>query len=197
MEVHRGSSRYAFINGTHAFKVPRFDFITQLRLLKSLYDTKGLKGILNWFTRSEDSMWGLKRLFVRGFNQNLREGRLSRKLKDIVVPTLTSIFGLLNIQEKASPVDLEIDDVTKTLEKYVGDDIWQDSHTFCHPDNYGIHEGKVKLRDYGGQSAQSILVNHREDLRNAFQAMQLLIEERRKAPNNLNSIKQDPKQQAA
>lgn len=186
MEVHLGSSRYAFVNGTYAFKVPRFDFITQLKLLKTQYDLKGFKGIINWLTRSEDSMWGIKRLLVRGSAQNLRELRLSRKLKSILVPTRASILGLLNVQDKALPVNLEMEDLIKILEKYVGEDIWKDSHTFCNPDNYGIHDNKVKLRDYGGKNAQSVLIEHREDLRNAFQAMQELMKEKSKPQEMLN-----------
>lgn len=180
MQVHVGSSRYALVNGTYAFKVPRFDFITQLKLLKTQYELSGVSGILNWLRRSEDSMWSLKRLLVRGFSQNLREGILSRKLRDIVVPTYLTVFGLFNVQAKSEPINLEIDDVIRTLEEHVGDDVWKDEHTFCNPENYGVHNGKVKLRDYGGKKANGVLIEHREDLKNAFGAMQLLIEEKTK-----------------
>lgn len=37
-----------------------------------------------------------------------------------------------------------------------------DAHSFYNPQNYGWHEGTIKLRDYGGESISEVLLSNRE-----------------------------------
>lgn len=173
-EVKRGSSRIALIGEEHVAKVPRMPTIRELKTLKNGYYwlKKGRPDMFKiWLNMSEDSNVGPRSFLTRGYMQNVREASLSSKLGELAVPTRLSIAGLLNIQDFSADLSLDEKQLVAVLQKTLPMDLHVDTHSFYNPQNYGWHEGTVKLRDYGGESISEMLMDHRREFADVLGAL--------------------------
>lgn len=175
MEKKEGSCRTAYVGEKYTVKIPEIKLaIATLRFGIKCYRHGGWQSFRRWLSQEEEAILSL-RGGLRGIFENLREILSSNDLEGIVVPTRLSI-GLINIMPTAEPVEsVGIDDenmyerIFKILMDEVGYDIVkQDRHGFANPNNYGVSNGEVRLLDYGGRKANSILLKHREAFRRAL-----------------------------
>lgn len=142
--------------------------------MQGKYIFPGLQHITEWFRAHEGYPFGLKGSLLKGIIANNNEWVLSQELlkSEIVVPTKSSLFmGLINKQEVADGCDLSDAEVWRMVSRHVGQVAFKDGHTLNNSENYGIHDGKVKLRDYGSTRLYKIILENQQQFRNAFQAL--------------------------
>lgn len=170
MEIHKGSARIAFVGHRFTAKVPNPKTIyDSLPSLIKFLRKRNYYLIRKWFQMPEKSIYGFKHAIV-GFLENWREFRYSEALQDVAVPTHASVFGILNLQDSAPDIPDIISDeqLIGVLEQAVGDLIKRDYHTFQQRSNFGIHNGRVKIRDYGGAKTGPFLKAYRDEFRIAL-----------------------------
>ena len=172
MEIKRGSSRIAVCGDSLIMKIPYFppDRLKVLPSdLRTSWQMDGWKGLVEYFTDPDDCTCFQQR-FLGGWLANVREALWSRSLGDTVVPTHFSLAGLLNIQSTAEGANFDIATLRQAVKAEIQDHI-TDAHTFLSPDNYGRHNGQVKLLDYGSRGAGDFVEKHRIAFRKALTAL--------------------------
>lgn len=169
MRIVKGTNRIVFVGKKYAFKLPK---VTPRMIAQDVYDSfagtwhglshSSLKDIfagrMNVPSRSES---------FAGIRANILEKRFSARLGDIVVPTRFSLFGLINVIDHASSL-------------LVPDNILAEKHPFAplsgHPinsaDNFGYHNGKMKLLNYGGMGLITYLLENRQVFRKQLDALE-------------------------
>ena len=148
MEIRRGSYRTVFVLKKIVVKIP-----------KQIYPW--LKMFFKWLPRMIIA-GRLKRHIRYCFEsvfENWSEFVFYRKNKSykLLVPTYFSAFGLINIQRYCEPLKMSHHDVWCQLLEKCGDVVWKDSHAFSNIDNFGVHEGKIQMVDYGSEETQEVL----------------------------------------
>ena len=166
MKIQKGKSRIAIVGDTITLKFPN-PKIT--RTIKGLYYA-AKKGNLQKYLTQNEKHFSFSSEMLRGWFENLREWRLSQEFTDIVVPTRFSIFGLLNIQDTAKDVEMEYAEIGPALRGKIPDKVMLNNgqHTITGSDNFGWHDGKLKIRDYGELGLDFLLENYRDELREAL-----------------------------
>ena len=147
MQIIKGTNRIAFVGKRYAFKVPK---VTPRMLVQDVYDS--FAGTWHGLTHAK-----LKDIFagrsnttpraesLEGIRANILEKRFSSKLGDIVVPTRFSLFGVVNVMDAAAPSGIPASLIAKTRPFSP-----LDGHPVNSADNFGIHNGRLKLLNYGG-----------------------------------------------
>ena len=165
MRIAKGTARIAVIGDRYTVKIANIHLRLGLMCLYS-HGRRGAKSLVSYINWPIDSSASFKYHFIRGISENRREYRTSKALGDIVVPTRFSFLGILNIQETAEPHNLTPKSLWVGLRAKIGDGLkFTDAHTFSEPDNYGIHKGKLKLIDYGGETANSTMLKYQRQFR--------------------------------
>jgi hypothetical protein len=147
MHIVKGTNRVVFIGKKYTIKVPRIaprqvvreaSLVTRsfFRCIKDLSVKESINvsfGI--WKTTSQTTA---------GIRANFREWKYSKKLGISVVPTRFSFLGLFNVMDTAWPWHM----TQRYLRAhYPFEHI--SGHTTDNPHNFGWHDGRVKLLDYG------------------------------------------------
>ncbi|MCK9186118.1 hypothetical protein M0P48_01630 [Candidatus Gracilibacteria bacterium] len=169
MEIHKGTSRIAFVGGNLTVKVPNPHTLRHLAKIFEYLKLGDLEELRNWFGYTEGNCVGF-RWAISGLLQNWREFLLSKELSVIAVPTRLSIFGLLNVQDTAQnlPSTISDKDLFVTMGMAIGPEIMKDPHSVYGTDNFGIHDGRAKMRDYGNVKIGPILKGHIDPIREAL-----------------------------
>ena len=169
MEVHKGKSRIAFVGKHFTCKIPNPNTLRQLSDIQEYVKQRDLKGLYKWFQYTENGF----RWAISGVLQNWQEFKLSKELNGIVVPTRLSVFGIFNIQDTATDLPKNISNHILFVElgRAIGYDIMKDTHTFRNSDNFGIHNGQAKIRDYGDPKIGSILKDHFSKIKESLRSL--------------------------
>lgn len=174
-EKKYGTSRIAYVGKNLTLKRPISDPKKAWKVYKSrreLDQKMGTHYASAFLSNTEDETDSLRYMIQRGYLQNLREARLSPLLGDLVVPTRLTVAGFVNVQETAQPLNhVRDEDIRQILSKRIGNASKVDPHSFHEHRNYGWHEGKVKLLDYGGQKIVQIIKTHRAGIEKALHDM--------------------------
>lgn len=173
MRIERGTARIAIIGDLYTLKIANIHLRSGLKCLWH-YGRGGAKALKSYFSFPIDSPVAFKYQFVRGVSENLREFRTSKTLGDIVVPTRFSFLGIFNIQETAKLHNLSQRLLWVEQCSKIGDELWKDPHTLSSPENYGIHEGRLKIIDYGGARTFSVILKYRQQFREVFDTLSRL-----------------------
>jgi hypothetical protein len=107
----------------------------------------------------------------RGILENLRERALSSQLADTAVPTRLSLLGIMNIQDVAQDVDFDTERFTDILSEKLPSSTLVNfgiGHTVKRPENFGVHNRELKLRDYGGRGLRRFLKEYRAEFAEAL-----------------------------
>ncbi len=162
MQIKKGQGRIALVGEKITLKFPKFH---PLLLIKHLYEAKKDGRFFNYIKSKEEYPGSFKSHF-RGWLENRRESRLSQEVSDNIVPTRFSLFGIFNIQDTASDVNIPYGMVYTELSNLIGQNLVFEhgDHTLPGKSNFGLHEGKIKLRDYGERKLPVILKQYGEQL---------------------------------
>lgn len=113
------------------------------------------------WSRPVDVPSGWKRLLFLGIVANWNEFRFYRETRNsFLQPTYISFFGLLNIQKMGEPCTVPEVEWWRTLKKITDEDVYDDPHHFCDPQNFCVSEGVVRMVDYGSLRCRSVVRNH-------------------------------------
>lgn len=173
MKIAKGTSRIAISCENYTAKLPRFH-PDALRILptrlKEFFDIYHLKGefLRKYFLNPEDEN-AFQKEQIRGLLANLRESKWSKALGNLVVPTRYSFLGLVNIQETAKVPQLPENELRKLARTLRGN---PDPHTFHEPGNYGLHDGQLKLLDYGEYGVAQFLFDNRQRVETFLRALE-------------------------
>lgn len=168
MKIEKGTSRIAIVGEKITIKLPAIDFKRMIRAIR-----EAIKGgwLMDYMTDSENHIHSFARHALRGFKENIREYRLSQEISDkTIVPTRISIFGILNIQDTAIDVDLPHPAIGTVLIDKIPNQIMIDhgAHTILDSSNFGLHEGLLKIRDYGELGLDFLLKNYEKEIEQAL-----------------------------
>ena len=165
MERIKGSSRTVYVDEKVAFKIPHYEFLKDLpSSLRRIFTNQDSNILRSWIW--EISYVG--HIFGKGVYANLIEAFMGLVAKEVVVPTRLSLAGLLNVQEKAEQAKITSDDIENTMKVYLDNEPLSDMHGYLDPDNYGIHDGKMKMIDCGSLAVAKIIMKRRHDFRSAL-----------------------------
>ncbi|MBI2638424.1 hypothetical protein HYW83_02435 [Candidatus Peregrinibacteria bacterium] len=166
MKIEKGTSRTAFVGERYTIKFPRPNIKVAVDSLKD-YLSIGIRRALPFIRADEDDPFGLSFLLFRGWLQNVREARISDDFINVVVPTRFSLFGFINIQDTAPDVDAQDGEIYIDIIKRIKSsadvrlqdviDMRSATHTLPNSKNYGLSEGRIKLRDYGEKGIAELL----------------------------------------
>ncbi|MBI5414577.1 hypothetical protein HZA38_03600 [Candidatus Peregrinibacteria bacterium] len=172
MEIRKGSTRIAEVDGGVAFKTPDLSRVQDL----ILPIIKNSQILLSWMLAPSFGGAGLQGDGINGVLQNLREGSVDQKYPHLVAPTIASL-GLVSAQRKAHSLPhnwAEFPEFLQELEKVTKGAISSDSHTFSQIDNFGVvlyEDGiqRICLRDAGGKELGEILENYSANITKIFE----------------------------
>jgi len=166
MRICQGTKRTAIITKRFTVKVARINVRATLRdAVSSMRRGRVLGGFQYSLSSVRDSL----AMNLAGISENWTEWQNSKKLGDLVVPTFMSL-GIVNLQATAQDHGLSRQEIIPVLNNWVGfaneiQILTIDGHTFCLPDNYGIHQEKLKILDYGSKKAVKLMMEYGAELR--------------------------------
>ena len=168
MKIEKGTSRIAIVGECATLKIPKLRLGLVISGIKDAIERHRLP---KYLTGNEKNTLSLANHLLRGWLENWREWRLSKEIAGTVVPTRFSIFGIINLQDTAPNVDsLEYGDVYIALSKIIDKDLVfkHGGHTLPESENFGMHDGKLKIRDYGELGLDVLLKNYGKQLQQAL-----------------------------
>lgn len=174
MKIEKGTSRIAIVGERTTLKLPRLQILTNIRCIRDSLK----RGWLREYLTQDERHASLSRHLLGGLLANRREWHLSKKETEILVPTRFSIFGLLNIQDTATDIEMTMTAIAIKLRRKIPDEILftQHGHTFQGSDNFGVHEGRLKLRDYGELGLEATIEKYEEVIAQALEQQMIEIQ---------------------
>lgn len=103
----------------------------------------------------------IKRALFLGILDNIREFILFWKTRNpFLQPTWFSLFGLINIQTYGRPCDASYGDLYDIMYHLSERAIAEDGHHFNKASNFTLHNGHLRILDYGGILIKDIIIRH-------------------------------------
>ncbi len=163
MRIAYGETRVAIVSKRTTIKLPRI----HIKMLRQ--DIKHL-----WSGGYERPCAGQAPYkSLEGVWSNRFENKWSKKLYEAVVPTRFSVFGAVNIQDTALPIQAFSKNELSFIRNQLTDKIFfSEIHTLSFAENYGMHNGKIKLLDYGSKILAQWIFDHLDLFRNTLDAIQ-------------------------
>ena len=147
MHIVKGTNRVAFIGKKYTVKLPRIaprQVVREVSLVTRSFFHCCKKLSIKESIKVTLGIWRTVPQGTAGIKANFKEWKYSKKLGSSVVPTRFSFLGLFNVMDTAKPWHMS--------QKYLRDNSPFEhiaSHTTDNPRNFGWHDGRVKLLDYG------------------------------------------------
>lgn len=164
MERISGTDRHVMIGKRYTAKIARFNSKGFLSYAVARYRKRGFRSVINeWNVEKVDNYKGMKWHLFHGVAANRRERKLA-KLFDVITPTRSILFGLVNLQPTTKDVPVGDKEIGRTFIEnmmHPRRDVPGLGHMLEEPANFGIYEGEVKFRDGGSRELERTL--ERED----------------------------------
>lgn len=168
MKIIHGKSRTVFVFRTIVVKFPAIYF--QLAFKEMMENLK--RGTLLWHIREYNyEQYGTVHQYLfNGIISNWLEFVFYQKNKhyQLLAPTYFSFFGMINIQKYYEPIVIDYTDLWCQLVELVGGIVWEDSHAFSNPENFGTIRGKLKILDYGSRGTHKVLKEYAQEIYEKF-----------------------------
>lgn len=175
MRFGKGTSRLAFVGKQNTVKVPNISVLgTRVKELLSP-NNKMRRLAWEYAFKPENTAMSI-RYDLQGLFANQREGKHWRQLRGIALPTRTHFGGGIAVQPTAT--DMTCADAKHLVFRLFDDEFGDKKiieygveHTLFNPDNYGIYEGSVQLRDFGDLGMPEFLLDHQKQVRTIFREL--------------------------
>lgn len=159
MQFTCGGTRWVILTDKYAFKIARFRPFGQfVRFLDAMRKRELAKSLSK---HDANVIWAALKYLLAGMVANRNEHRLYRSHPcDLLAPTLTTIFWLVNIQVRGQPVtetDISQTYLFAVLQDTPSAGVLQDTQ-FCRIN------GHVCLADYGGEGIEPVIVAYEQGL---------------------------------
>lgn len=168
MKVKTGHNRKVIIMGPIAIKMPRIYLREALKRMKKHFCKRELLFYLRIPFGSH--IGGFQCLVFKGIIDNLEEFFFSYRYCQtrLPLPTLLSVFGLLNIQKRAGrslPHDICVDEQLYAL---TNEDPLIAAHAFGDRGNFCVINGHLRIMDYASPEPRQVIVKYGEIIFNRF-----------------------------
>lgn len=173
MKIESGSCRIAFVGDTVTVKVPQLKLG---KVVKDLISSAQYGYFFKYITKDIRQNKGLLSTLFCGVMENYREwslykeGAVNADILDILVPTRFSILGLINIQDTAIDAHLEPLEVLRAIGTSIsGRTALPAMHTLEGTANFGMHDGRLKIRDAGEPGLRKLMKTHSSVIKEALE----------------------------
>lgn len=163
MQIKKGQDRFVFVFPSLKIvvKLPIIHFVIAFypELLRVAFGKSirtGLKYSKGYFLmRRPSPFW---RALFKGLHDNWGEFHFYQKTKNVFLqPTYFSFFGFLNIQLYGELYPDKDEDIWRKLCVITNDDVMNNPHHFRKSCNFCLHNGRLRILDYGDVKTQEII----------------------------------------
>ncbi len=174
MNIYKGTDRTAYVGERYTVKVARSNPRQFLKSAQNTRERSGLKGVVNaWNALNADQHQSLKNFLLHGVMANRREHRLAKHDGGIVVPTVSTLRGLVNIQRTIPSTGLDHAEIHSAFAEHLGPKVTALGHMLEDPSNLGVVDGQVRFVDGGSIGLERLTQTHEEPLGRALGSLAL------------------------
>ena len=167
MHIAKGEDRKVFVFPSLGFvvKIPR------VHIKKAVNQTRFFSDRESWGSLRKCWSFGIK---SRGFIRNMLLGGIyanrieyifwKRTKHNFLVPTIFSLFGIINIQKYAEPLSEDYNGIGRVLHKRTGGKTKVSNHTFENPHNFCRHGEFIRMIDYGDERVWKAILKCGDDM---------------------------------
>ena len=166
MIIKKGEDRIAFVGEKLTVKLAKTSPRKAYGRAEELIKRYGIKALLNeWAKYGADDQQTLPHRLLHGLAANNRERRLAKNFGRIVVPTVSILGGIANIQRTAEPVNLPQREIQSIFAENLGGLLVAElSHNLEDTTNLGMSDGRVRFIDGGSRRLEGLLESSAEDV---------------------------------
>ena len=158
MIVAKGQDRIAIVGESVTVKLPRSNPVQFGNHVRKIVRKKGPAAVIDSWTRYDTDQYGsLKRALLRGVVANQRETRLARNFGQVVIPTVSILGGMANLQPTSQPLELPHREIHGCFVEYLGPLVTRLGHMLEDPSNLGIYDGMVRFVDGGSRGLGELM----------------------------------------
>ena len=154
------------------------ELVAKIPRMQDLGVIKRAVGWVRHYGFSEDKRRRILRNLRReggvGVRANCLESRLFNAYPDLIVPIRFDMgrLGLMNVQDRADYFDLGHEERYEAFSGELGNMADLIFHTIREPNNFGVHEGRIKILDGGGEGLKRLLEMNRDAVERALHRME-------------------------
>lgn len=160
MELKTGSDRRVVVGDRLTIKIARSNPMNFIKSVRHIGQNYGVRGIARmWRAADVDGYTGLKWQLFHGVKANRRERSLAKHTA-VVVPTLSLLGGVINVQPTVDDVKVQYSDIIRAFADNLdnpGMNLPRLGHTVEDIGNFGVHDGLVKFRDAGSYGLERVI----------------------------------------
>lgn len=172
MNVYEGEDRTAFVGKKFTVKVARTHPKQFGKTLHQHMERGGVKEVVDWWNRFDvDQMGSMKRMLLHGIAANRREHRLAERFDRVVVPTVSLLGGVANVQPTTQAPGLGEDDIWGSFVDHLGPKATKLGHMMENVNNFGIYDNRVVFVDGGSHGLETLLKTHAHDIEKSLGAV--------------------------
>jgi hypothetical protein len=165
MSTHIGADRIAIVGDKYTIKVARSHPKLFGTTLHSTMERVGVRrAVDDWNKFDSDQLGSFRRMLFHGIAANRREHRIAKRFGQIVVPTMSLLGGIANIQPTSQSVDLDFTDIWRSFTENLGPKTTKLGHMMEDVNNFGIYENRVMFVDGGSKGLEELLDTHAADI---------------------------------
>lgn len=156
--IEVGTNRVAIVGENATIKVAKVHALQFGKQVAETVQRHGLRSAFDsWRHLGPDVHQSLRNRLLGGVSANRRESRLARDHGDAVVPTISILGGLVNIQRTAEYTDVTFAEMQGSFADNLGSDVVRLGHMMEHGQNIGVLSGTVKFLDGGSPALEALL----------------------------------------
>ena len=175
--MYQGVDRTAFVGERYTVKIARTNIGQFLKSTYRIRETAGFTDVVKmWKAYSADQHQSLKNLLLHGIVANQREYRLAKQDTAVVVPTISILKGLVNVQLTASPTNLGSAHVHAAFTEQLGPEITTLGHMLEDTGNLGIVAGAVVFVDGGSQGLERLMETRPDSVARALGSLTMQLD---------------------
>lgn len=165
MAIYKGEDRTAFVGEKFTVKVARSHPKQFGKTLHQHIDRGGFKEAVDWWKRFDvDKMGSMKLMLLHGIAANRREHRLAERFDRVVIPTMSLLGGIANVQPTTQAPDLGEDDIWGSFVDHLGPKATKLGHMMEDVNNFGIYDSRVVFVDGGSHGLEQLLQTRADDI---------------------------------
>jgi hypothetical protein len=176
MKVIKGSDRIAYIGERHTVKIAKSNPQQFLKSARYTKERSGIRGVVStWQALTADQHQSLKNFLFHGVVANRREEHLAKQHKGIVVPTVSILGGLVNVQPTVPSTGLSHAAIHSAFATHLDPRVTRLGHMLEDTSNMGVIDGSVMFTDGGSIGLESFMEKQPQAVRQALGALTLQI----------------------
>lgn len=174
MKTYKGTDRTAYVGEQYTIKVARSNPKQFVKSAQCTKERAGLKGVVSdWKSLTADQHHSLKNFLLHGVVANRRERRLAKQENSVVIPTISILSGLVNVQPTVPSTNLEHRSIHFAFVEHLGSRVTKLGHMLEDISNMGVIDGQVKFIDGGSLGLEGLMQSQPEAIQQALGSLTL------------------------